>query len=258
MSSHTREQNQSADAQKPKIMTGFIHYNKEDDLAQLFDILNEFRRNNGLKYSHQNNVSMVFFNVSSEHLESLAKVRPFKISKYQTCSEYECDKETADKLMSQKDSFVKMSWDETSNTLTFKSRTISRVHGNLVRRIFKDSKQDFEKNNYQVIRDRNELQDELNTNSDQKVKRVYKSFKDQHQVRDQEDQDQDQEEEVEVKAQVQVQAQDQEDDQEEEVPDGFTKVNNNKRSKKPANSKIVKVADSSKPKVRGTKAQKNP
>ena len=38
---------------RPRIMTGLIHYGESDDLTKLFDVLNEFRKNNGLKYSHQ-------------------------------------------------------------------------------------------------------------------------------------------------------------------------------------------------------------
>ena len=144
---------------KPKIMTGYIHYdnsnnsNNSDDLTQLFKTLNDFRKNNGLKYSHQGNVGMIFFNVSSEHLEKLYKQTPYKISKFQTRTEYDCDKETADKLMGQKDSFVRMNWDEETNMLTFMSRTTSRVHGNLVRRIFKDSELTFDKTHYRILRD---------------------------------------------------------------------------------------------------------
>ena len=138
---------------KPKIMTGYIHYNESDDLTQLFQILNEFRKNNGLKYSHQGKVSMVFFNISSEHLDALYKMRPFKISKFQTKSEYQCDSDTANKLMEQKDSFVRMTWNEQTNVLTLMSRTIGRVHGNLVRRIFKDSGLEFNNDHYKVLRD---------------------------------------------------------------------------------------------------------
>lgn len=165
MSSNSEVQMVENTENKPKIMTGYIHYNQSDDLSQLFETLNEFRKNYGLKYSHQGNVGMIFFNINSEHLEAFSKVRPFKISKFQTKSEYTCDKETADKLMQQRDSFVRMNWDEQTNILTFMSRTTSRVHGNLVRRIFKDSEQTFEKNNYKVLRDysRDDVHEQENT-----------------------------------------------------------------------------------------------
>jgi len=146
-----QQQQQLADS-KPRIMTGYIHYGESDDLIKLFDILNEFRKNNGLKYSHQSRVSMIFFNVSSEHLDAFSKVRPFKISRFQTKSEYKCDNETSLQLIAQKDSFLRILWDENTGILTFLSRTPSRVHGNLVRRIFKDSGIEFQKDNYNLLR----------------------------------------------------------------------------------------------------------
>ncbi len=140
---------------RPRIITGFIHVGESDDSTELFNVINEFRKNNGLKYSHQAKAHMVFFNISSEHLDAFSKVRPFKISRFQTRTEYTCDKETCDKLMKQKDSFLRMLWDETTNVLTFMSRTPSRVHGNLVRRIFKDSEVEFQRDNYSVTRNFN-------------------------------------------------------------------------------------------------------
>lgn len=149
----SNQQEQMTETNKPKIMTGFIHYNDVDDLTSLFEVLNGFRKNYNLKYSHQGIVKLVFFNISSEYLGELAKVRPFKISRFQTKTEYQCDKEDAEKLMSLKDSFVRMMWDENSNTLTFMSRTVSRVHGNLVRRIFRDAEVSFNKEGYKVLRE---------------------------------------------------------------------------------------------------------
>lgn len=147
----TQEEQQMAET-KPRIMTGFIHYGEQDDLETLFSTLNEFRKNNGLKYSHQSKASMVFFNISSEHLDAFSKVRPFKISRFQTRTEYKCSEETALQLMGQKDSFLRMLWDEQTETVSFQSRTPSRVHGNLVRRIFRDSGVEFERENYSVFR----------------------------------------------------------------------------------------------------------
>ena len=147
----THEEQQMAET-KPRIMTGYIHYGESDDLTKLFDILNEFRKNNGLKYSHQSKAQMVFFNVSSEHLDAFSKVRPFKISRFQTRTEYKCDEATSNQLMGQKDSFLRMMWDEETGTMTFQSRTPSRVHGNLVRRIFRDSGVEFQRDSYSVMR----------------------------------------------------------------------------------------------------------
>lgn len=146
------QEGQEMAEQKKKIMTGFIHYGKSDDLIEIFKILNDFRKNNGLKYTHQSIENKIFFNISSEHLNSFSKKRPFKISKYQTKSEYKCDKDISNKLMSLKDSFVRMLWDENTQTLTFLSRTPSKVHTNLLKRIFKDSEVEFIKENYIMLR----------------------------------------------------------------------------------------------------------
>lgn len=148
----TNQEEQQMAETKPRIMTGYIHYGESDDLTKLFDILNEFRKNNGLKYSHQSKAQMVFFNVSSEHLDAFSKVRPFKISRFQTRTEYKCDEATSTQLMGQKDSFLRMIWDEETGIMTFQSRTPSRVHGNLVRRIFRDSGVEFQRDSYSVLR----------------------------------------------------------------------------------------------------------
>jgi hypothetical protein len=148
----TESKEQQMTESKNRIMTGFIHYDESDDLTKLFDTLNEFRINNGLKYSHQSRSSMVFFNISSEYLDLLSKVRPFKISRFQSSSKYNCDNEICNILMGQKDSFIRMIWDEETKLLTFLSRTPSSVHGGLVRRIFRDSGVEFQKDNYEIIR----------------------------------------------------------------------------------------------------------
>lgn len=146
------DQNQMADStqNKPRIITCFVHYNKTDDQSKIFDVLKDFRTRHGLKFSHHQ--GYIFFTLSSEHLDELSKVRPFKVSKFLTKSEFSCTKEVADKLIEQKDSFVRMFWSDETSKLTFVSRTLSRVHGQLVRRIFKDSDQQFDRDQYHIIR----------------------------------------------------------------------------------------------------------
>ncbi len=147
------DQNQMADStqNKPRIITCFVHYNKNDDQSKIFDVLKDFRTRHGLKFSHHQ--GYIFFTLSSEHLDELSKVRPFKVSKFQTRSEFSCTKEVADKLMGQKDSFVRMFWSDEDGKVTFVSRTLSRIHGQLVRRIFKDSEQQFDRDSYKIIRE---------------------------------------------------------------------------------------------------------
>jgi len=227
-----QEEQQMAET-KPRIMTGYIHYGESDDLTKTFNILNDFRKNNGLKYSHQAKAQMVFFNVSSEHLDAFSKVRPFKISRFQTRTEYKCDEATSTQLMGQKDSFLRMMWDEESGTISFQSRTPSRVHGNLVRRIFRDAGVDFQRDSYSVLR----------------------NFASRTERDGEEDETEEQGEQTQP--------------DQESTPEGFQRVE--KKTRKPRTtasttastiasttaSKVVKETET-KPKVRGTRAPKAP
>lgn len=217
---------------KPKIMTGYINYGESDDLTKIFDILNEFRKNNGLKYSHQSKAQMIFFNISSEHLDAFSKVRPFKISRFQTRTEYKCDEATSTQLMGQKDSFLRMIWDGESGTISFQSRTPSKVHGNLVRRIFRDSGVEFQKDSYSVLRNFTSKTDDVDGNTDANTDAV------------------DEEQTNKVQSVQSVQS------NQESTPEGFMRVEKKPRKPRTAstNSKVVKETET-KPKVRGTKTK---
>mgnify|MGYP000252243111 CR=1 FL=1 len=135
-----------------KNMVGYINVeNDTDKLTNLFGILNEFRKNNGLKYTRGEGI--VFFSVKSKFLNELSEKTPFKISKFKTRSEYECDPQTANLLLEQKDSFIRMNWDADTNILTFMSRTHAKIHGNLIRRIFKDASLTLDTAYYKIMRD---------------------------------------------------------------------------------------------------------
>ena len=131
-------------------VTGYIHFNKDDDLTKIFETLHTFRTSHRLKYYHHRD-GFIFFSVKSDCLSELAKVQPFKISHYSSKSTYSCDKTVADKLVAVRDSFVRLSWDETSGTVQFLSRTIGRVHNDLVRRVFKSADEVFVRTNYHFI-----------------------------------------------------------------------------------------------------------
>jgi len=158
--------------EKSKIICCFIHYNKDDDLTQIFDIIRDFRSRYGLKFTHHR--GFIFFTLKSEHLDELAKVRPFKVSKFITRSEYKCTKEVADTIISQRDSFIRMIWDEEQELLLFQSRTKVRIHNQLVQRIFEVSTQEFNKDNYFVQKDENEEPD----NTDEIEKKTNKKIAD--------------------------------------------------------------------------------
>ena len=150
MSTETVDQVQLTE-NRPRFITCFIHYSDNDNQEQIFEVLKTFRKEKGLKFSHHH--GYIFFTLLSSYLDEFSKVRPFKISRFQTKSEYKCSKEDADKLMSQKDSFIRMIWNEEKSVLTFLSRTTSRVHAQLVKRIFRDSQQEFVRTDYTVLKD---------------------------------------------------------------------------------------------------------
>lgn len=131
-------------------VTGYIHFNKDEDLTKIFETLRTFRTTHRLKYYHHRQ-GFVFFSVKSDCLAELAKVQPFKVSHYSSKSTYSCTKDVADKLVAVRDSFVRLSWDESSGTVQFLSRTIGRVHNELVRRVFKASGETFERELYHFV-----------------------------------------------------------------------------------------------------------
>ena len=133
---------------KPKNITCFIKYNDQDNLETIFNILKDFKSKHGLKWSHHKDI--IFFQTGSDKLEEFSKVQKFKISKYQAKATYKCSKEDCDKLMSQKDSFLRMRWDEENNCVIFLSRTTFKVHRRLIRRIFTDSEVEFDKDSFSV------------------------------------------------------------------------------------------------------------
>jgi hypothetical protein len=139
----------NGDQTKSKIVTLFIHYNQDDDLSKIFTVLNEFRTNCGLKFSHHR--GQIFVSVRSEHLNELYKRQPFKSSKYSTKTTYTCDEETGNRLIAQKDSFLRMSYDNNLGLATFQSRTPQRVHYQLVSRVFRATNTTFDKDLYVVV-----------------------------------------------------------------------------------------------------------
>lgn len=133
-----------------KNVTGYIHFNKDDDLTKIFETLQQFRTSHKLKYYHHRN-DFIFFSVKSDCLGELSKVQKFKISHYSSKSMYDCTKEFADKLLAVRDSFVRLSWSEESGQVQFLSRTIGRVHNELVRRVFKTANETFDRSCYHFV-----------------------------------------------------------------------------------------------------------
>lgn len=150
----SEQDNQTTQTEKTeqtvKNVTGYIHYNKDDDLTKIFNVLHKFRTDYGLKYSH--NREFIFFSVKSDCLGEFAKVQPFRISHYRSKSTYSCSKEQGEKVLAVRDSFVRASWNDTAGCLEFLSRTIGRVHNYLVSRVFKTAGEEFIREKYHFIK----------------------------------------------------------------------------------------------------------
>jgi hypothetical protein len=144
-------ENQMADSNvtTPRVLTGFIYYNETDDLSKIFEVIKDFRTRHGLKYTHYK--GYIFFMLLSDFMGEFSKVRPFRISKFKSSSEYTCSKEVADKLIEQRNSFIKVKWDE-AGYLVFMSRTKTFFHNYLVRKLFKDAEMELNQELYKVNR----------------------------------------------------------------------------------------------------------
>ena len=151
--------------QKPKIVTGFIHYDKEDDLTKIFNVLQDFRSRRGLKFSHHR--GQIFFSIRSEHLDELHTMQQYKISKYSTRTTYECDQAFGNRLVSQRDSFLRMTYQD--DAVLFSSRTPPRIHYQLVQRVFKDTNSFFDKQKYVLCK----KYDEDDNNEDEEKNNEY-------------------------------------------------------------------------------------
>jgi hypothetical protein len=149
MASQTNDQES-----RSRNVTGYIHYNKSDDLTKTFEVLKEFRTKYGLKFSHHRDY--VFFSLKSDYLDELAKKQPFRISHYRSKSEYKCDENISEKLLGQSDSFLRMTYNKENGVVQFLSRTTGYIHRHLVIRVFNDSDVSFDKNNYTNIRIQNQ------------------------------------------------------------------------------------------------------
>ncbi len=152
---------------KPKNIIGYINFDKENS-DELFRKLNEFRKTHGIKYSHQS--KRVYFNIKSELLNEFSNVSAFTISRDNNVASYMCDKQTADKLIEQKDSFIRLNWDEINNLLIIKSRTPKLIQKNLLKRIFTDAKVNFNELKYSDLNRFYKNQNEYYNNKEHQMK----------------------------------------------------------------------------------------
>jgi hypothetical protein len=166
---HDVNTEQTPEEQKEHNVTGYIRFNKEDDLTTIFNTLFEFRKKYGLKYSHNRN--FIYFSVKKNYLPEFAKVQQFRISHYKSKSEYTCSEDVANKLCEIRDSFLRIEKNNETGNVVFLSRTNDNTHNQLVYNVFKNNNEEFDSNKYRFLE-----QVKKNNNGEQVVKE-YKQFK---------------------------------------------------------------------------------
>lgn len=134
-----------------KSVTGFIIFDHDANLDELMGKLKAFRAEHRFKFTIQGQSHMIYFIANTDDLDKLSAITPFKISKLRSESKYLCTINTYENLKKCKESFMRMIWED--DGITFISRTNAQTHNNLLRRMFKETKELFEPDNYTVIMD---------------------------------------------------------------------------------------------------------
>ncbi len=134
---------------KPKNVTCYIKYDYKNDnneeVNKIFANLQELKSKYHLKFSNHPDCGITMLIFSRDNFNEFKEKLNFSVSKYTSVTKYSCDQETADKLKTQKDSFLRLHYED--GLLLFTSRTPLNVHKKLVKRIFKDSEVEFNKAN---------------------------------------------------------------------------------------------------------------
>jgi len=116
-----------------------------EDVKKIFASINELKSKFHLKFSNHPECGIIMLLFNRDNFGEFKKELDFSVSKYTSVTKYTCDVSTAEKLKQQKDSFLRLHYDD--GMLLFTSRTPLNVHKKLVKRIFKDSEVEFNKNN---------------------------------------------------------------------------------------------------------------
>jgi len=116
-----------------------------EDVKKIFSTINELKSKFHLKFSNHPECGIIMLLFNRENFMEFKKELDFSVSKYTSITKYTCDVSTAEKLKQQKDSFLRLHYDD--GMLLFTSRTPLNVHKKLVKRIFKDSEVEFNKSN---------------------------------------------------------------------------------------------------------------
>jgi hypothetical protein len=116
-----------------------------DDVKKIFASINELKSKFHLKFSNHPECGIIMLLFNRDNFAEFKKELDFSVSKYTSVTKYTCDVATAERLKQQKDSFLRLHYDD--GMLLFTSRTPLNVHKKLVKRIFKDSEVEFNKSN---------------------------------------------------------------------------------------------------------------
>jgi hypothetical protein len=116
-----------------------------EDVKKIFASINELKSKFHLKFSNHPECGIIMLLFNRDNFAEFKKELDFSVSKYTSVTKYTCDVATAEKLKQQKDSFLRLHYDD--GMLLFTSRTPLNVHKKLVKRIFKDSEVEFNKSN---------------------------------------------------------------------------------------------------------------
>ncbi len=116
-----------------------------EDVKKIFATINDLKSKFHLKFSNHPECGIIMLLFNRDNFAEFKKELDFSVSKYTSVTKYTCDVATAERLKQQKDSFLRLHYDD--GMLLFTSRTPLNVHKKLVKRIFKDSEVEFNKNN---------------------------------------------------------------------------------------------------------------
>ena len=128
----------------------FHRYNKNDDLTKIFETINYFRSEYGLKFTHHK--YYIYMIIKSDYLKELSQALPFQISKFKTESHYSCNPEDVQLITSIKNSFIRTTFDENLGIIVFRSKTNMAVHISLVQKILESlESHSYDSNNHTIL-----------------------------------------------------------------------------------------------------------
>ena len=163
----------------------YHQYNDESDTAELFNKINELKKDKRIKYSHFSKNKVIYFSIPSDDVSDFVKqIRVSKTNTYFKMT-YKCDSDekTARKLSEQKDSFIKIRYETNtdedgniSHDVVFTSKLPKEVHIQASKRIFKSADIEFQYKNaitptkkFRYLEDKEENQQQVESQEKSQV-----------------------------------------------------------------------------------------